>query len=252
MGLDSTRHASSGPIPGWAGQAGGVALHRHPHGEYAFAKYGYPLPCQFPIIAVLSYKADMKIIQLSLFVFLGLALPAQAEVYKCRLPGGGTEISSEPCAGGSTTVKTMQEDVVPEAEREKAERDAERMRQRADQMQAERRADEAADRKEQERLRQASGAPSQAAIQHCLQTLGRMSVDAGQRSELEAGCYATGAIQPVFVQAPQYYGSGYVRPYARPRPIHPIAPLPPDQRPPISQQPKDNPAYKAPGNYRAR
>ena len=130
-------------------------------------------------------------------LLLGCALTAQAEVYKCRQPDGSTQISSEPCSGGASTVKTIQDDTVPEAAREQAERDVQRQRQMANQMKSERQADEVAARKEQEALRKASGAPSQAAVQQCLNTLGRMSLDSSRRSELESGCYATGTLQPV-------------------------------------------------------
>lgn len=191
----------------------------------------------------------MKANYLISLLLLACALPVQAEAYKCRQPDGSTQISSEPCAGGSSTVKAVHDEAVPEASREQAERDAERMRQRADQMQRERRADEVAERKDQERQRQASGAPEPAAIQHCLQTLNRMSVDSNQRSELEAGCYASGTIQPVFVQSQPYYGGTYVRPR------HPhYQPLPEPQPKPLPQKPGNqvNPVYNAPNNYRAR
>ena len=123
-------------------------------------------PFRLPICAGLRYKPAMKIhfSVLLLFPFLAVALPAQAEVFKCRQPDGSTQISSEPCSGGASTIKTIQDDAVPEAAREQAERDVQRQRQMANQMKSERQADEAAERKEQEALRKASGAPSQAAV----------------------------------------------------------------------------------------
>ncbi len=185
-------------------------------------------PFRLPICAGLRYKPAMKIhfSVLLLFPFLAVALPAQAEVFKCRQPDGSTQISSEPCSGGASTIKTIQDDAVPEAAREQAERDVQRQRQMANQMKSERQADEAAERKEQEALRKASGAPSQAAVQQCLNTLGRMSLDSSRRAELESGCYATGTLQPVYVEGsqPVYYGGGYYRPPGRPLPVQPIVP----------------------------
>ena len=168
---------------------------------------------------------------------------AFAQVYKCRQPDGSTQISSEPCSGGASTVKTVQDDPVPEATREQAERDAERQRKMANQMQAERKADEAAERKEQEAMRKASGAPSQAAVQQCLNTLGRMSIDSSRRAELESGCYTTGRLEPVYSNdaQPVYYGGTYYRPpYVRPHPVQPIAPV----TPPKYGKPPD--LYKVP------
>ncbi len=170
----------------------------------------------------------MKTSRLIPLLFLALALPATAEVYKCRQPDGRTEISSEPCAAGSSTVRTMQDDVVPEASREQAERNADRMRRQADQMQADRLADEAQARRDAEAQRKASGLPSPAVVQQCLNTVSRMNIDSSRRAELESGCSLTGRIEPVYnetYQQPVYYGGGYYRPY--PRPVPPVAPVPP-------------------------
>ena len=125
--------------------------------------------------------------------------------------------------------------------REQAERDVERQRKVANQMKSERQADEAAERKEQEQLRKASGAPSQAAIQQCLNTLGRMSIDASRRAELESGCYASGRLEPIYNNGsqPVYYGGTYYRP-PHVRPVHPIAPV----TPPKYGKPPD--LYKVP------
>jgi len=56
-------------------------------------------------------------------VLLGLALPlsAQANAYKCRLPGGKVEISSTPCPDGSKTVSSQTSDTVSPEQREAAE-----------------------------------------------------------------------------------------------------------------------------------
>lgn len=133
---------------------------------------------------------------LLLLTFLAVALPAQAEAFKCRKPDGSTQISSEPCAGGSSTVRTVDDEAVPEATREQAERNAERQRQRADQLQAERRAGEAEERRARER-------------------------------ELERERRASKQPETVYVPVPTYVGGGYVPPHARPpRPGYPNDPAP--------------------------
>ena len=188
-----------------------------------------------PICPGLRYKASMKTTSYLLLTFLAVALPAHGQAYKCRQPDGSTQISSEPCAGGARTLREVDEDVVSPEARARAERDAERARQRADRLEGERRADEAAERKERERQRKESGLPSEAAIQQCLNTLGRMNLDSSRRGEMENGCYATGKIEPVYTETYQqpYYGGYY--------PAYPYPPRPP--RPP-HPPPADRPAAK--------
>ncbi len=129
----------------------------------------------------------MKPALVLLLPLLVATLPAWGQAYKCRQPDGSTQISSEPCAGGARTLKEVDEDVVSPEARARAARDAERARERADRLESERRADEAAERKERERQRKESGLPSEAAIQQCLNTLGRMNLDSSRRSEMEKG-----------------------------------------------------------------
>ena len=78
------------------------------------------------------------------------------------------------------------------------------------------------------------------AVQQCLNTVGRMNLDASRRAELESGCALTGRVEPVYnetYQAPTYYyGGGYIRPY----PPRPVPPTPP----PKSGKPVD--LYKVP------
>ena len=175
------------------------------------------------------------ILFLSLFA---VALPAWGQAFKCRMPDGSTQISSEPCAGGARTLREVDEEVIPDSVREQAERNAANQRREADKLEAERKADAAAERREAEAARKAAGLPAPAAIQNCLNTVARMNIDASRRAELEAGCQLTGQIQPVYnetYQSPIYYGSGYYRPYPNrpvPRPPHvekPIAPVPPNR-----------------------
>ena len=181
----------------------------------------------------------MKTNPFILLTFLAVALPAHGQAYKCRQPDGSTQISSEPCAGGARTLKEVDEDAVSPEARARAERDAEQARQRADRLEGERRADEAAERKERERQRKESGLPSEAAIQQCLNTLGRMNLDSSRRSEMENGCYATGKIEPVYTETYQqpYYGGGYY-------PVYPYPPRPPRPPYPPPPPPKDRPTAK--------
>ena len=123
-----------------------------------------------------------------------LAFSARADVYKCRLPNGSTEISSSPCAGGSSTVKTVADDIVSEENRRQAERNVEQMRSDAEKLEAARRADQANERKQQEKQQQASGPPP-GAIEDCLRGLDRMALDAARHAELEATCRSKGSFQ---------------------------------------------------------
>jgi hypothetical protein len=173
-----------------------------------------------------------------LLSLIAIAFPAWGQAFKCRMPDGSTQISSEPCAGGARTLREVDEEVIPDSVREQAERNAARQRREADKMEAERKADAADERREAEAARKAAGLPAPAAIQNCLNTVGRMNIDASRRAELEAGCQLTGQVQPIYnetYQPPIYYGSGYYLPYPNrpypPRPYppqveHPIAPLP--------------------------
>jgi hypothetical protein len=191
--------------------------------------------------------------------FALLAFSATADVYKCRQPNGSTEISNSPCAGGSSTVKTVADDVVSEENRRQAERNVEQMRIDAEKLEATRRADEAIERKQQEeqRQQQANG-PSAETIQECIRTLDRMALDPARRANLEATCRTKGSVEPVYVPVPYYGGPTYVRP------VRPYPPRPPQTRPeplpepsyplrPLNSRDKTNSAYTPPpGNYRPR
>lgn len=180
---------------------------------------------------------------LALSVFL-LALPAQSEVYKCRQPNGSTEISNTPCRAGSSTVKAIPDDIVPEENRRKAEHNAEQMRVEAEKLETVRRTEQANERKQQETQQQASG-PAESMIQDCLRTLERMALDAARRAELEATCRSSGSIQPVYVPVPYYIAPVHVRP-AKPRPAQSKPEIP-------KQGEKINSAYTPPpGNLQPR
>ena len=203
----------------------------------------------------MRYKVRMKTTHITLLAVLGCALPAQAEVYKCRQPDGRTEISNSPCSGGSSKIKAIPDDTVSEASRQQAERDADRLEDYTDRLEAERKTGEAAERKQlKEQQAAARQGPSPASVQACLQTLERMALDLARRAELEEGCRATGSVQPVYVQEPYYYGgSGYIRP---PHPYPPHPPHPP--RPGVTPLPapitpaKPVDLYKVPSAPRNR
>lgn len=143
-------------------------------------------------------------------VLLALALPVQADVYKCRLADGRTEISNSPCAGGSGTVKVRPDDTVSAESREQAERDVARMRGFVDQREAEQRREQAAEEQRQSEERQAAAAERvyQAdSLEACLAELGRQTLPAARRAELEAVCRAKANNAPAVV--PVYGGYGH-------------------------------------------
>jgi hypothetical protein len=190
---------------------------------------------------------------LVLFALL-LAFPTQAEIYKCRQPNGSTEISNSPCTKGSSTIKAIADDVVPEENRREAERQVARMRDEAEKLESARLADEAAEREKELKQRQLSGPPA-AMIQECLRTIERLELDSARRTELEATCYSTGSVQPVYVPVP-YYGSPT---YVKPRPPIPTPlPLPKGEANPMPQptpargSSKVSPEYVPPSSFRPR
>ncbi|MGB9495706.1 MAG: DUF4124 domain-containing protein [Azonexus sp.] len=195
----------------------------------------------------------MRITQITLLVLLGCALPAQAEVYKCRQPDGRTEISNSPCSGGASTLKSVPDDVVPEASRRQAERDADRLENYADKLDAQRRSNEAAERKLlKEQQAAARLGPAPANIEHCLQTVDRMVLDSTRRGELEDGCRTTGSVQPVYEREQIYYGgTGYIRPPLPPRPTYPPRPIP-KPLPETITPAKPVDLYKVPSTPRTR
>lgn len=169
----------------------------------------------------------------TIFAVIGclIALPSQAEAYKCQLPDGGTEISNMPCAKGSSTLKTIQADPVSEQNRRDAERKVEQMRKDAEKLEAARLAEQPAKR-ETPAKEQPVTQRTDDVVQECLRNLERMSVDVARRAELEAGCRSRGMTgEPVYVPVPYYGGPGY----AKPLPPRPPAITPPPQRPPTTR-----------------
>ena len=89
----------------------------------------------------------MKPRDIALF-FLISCTPALAQTYKCKTPGGATEISDQPCRGTSTTSRVMEKEYVSESQRRSStewlQRGAARLHQK-EQM-------EAAQEREEQRL----------------------------------------------------------------------------------------------------
>ena len=154
----------------------------------------------------------------ALLCFAFFALPATADVYKCRLPNGQTEISNSPCASGSGTLKVRPDDTVPEQSRLQAERDAARMREYAEKREAAKRLDEQAERKDEAARRDAAASREiyqSATMDECLAALARLA-------ELEAICRAKPKSQPVAAPTQQIivpvYPPTHLHDKLRPRP----------------------------------
>lgn len=161
----------------------------------------------------------MKTTSLAPLLLLTLALPVAAQAYKCRQPDGRTEISSEPCGAGSKTLKEVEDENIPEENRLRAEREAERQRELVEQNAKNRQAVEKQEREERARA---------------------------ERQRLAAEARAKPA-EPVYVPVP-YYAPGYVRP-----PYHPNRPHPePMPTPPPARPGKPVDLYKVPNNSRNR
>ena len=176
-----------------------------------------------------------------------VAGPASGEVYKCRSADGRVEITNSPCASAASTLKTVPEESVSEANRLQAEQDAERMRNYVDKREETRRADEAAERQHQASLMQAaSRASGGRSVDECLRDLDRQALDSTQRSYMEAACRSNPQAQPAPVPLTvpgygygyggRYGGIGHPRPLPEP-PMRPeVAPGPP-AGPPVAIYP---------------
>lgn len=161
------------------------------------------------------------------------SVTAGADIYKCRLPSGQSEISNTPCAAG-TTLKTRPEERVSEAERQQAERDLERMRDYVDKREAAQRAESAGDF-ERQRLQTGQRMASPIATGHygnadeCLRDVAQMVLGATQRAQLEAECRQVTPRMPASISSPYpVVVPVYVAP---PPPAHP-------HKPPKKQEPQ--------------
>ena len=176
----------------------------------------------------------MHRIILPLLAGLLLAQPATAEIYKCRLPGGKTEISNTPCPSGSGTVAVRPDETVPEATRQQAERDVERMRNYVDKRESAQRAEAAAERQAQTQRQTTTNTPTRryGDPDACLRDLAQQALEATQRAQLEAECRSLvkppEAPQPVYV-VPGYGVTHPIYPHPRPHPKPP--PVEPSPQP---------------------
>lgn len=169
---------------------------------------------------------------------LTYALPAPADIYKCRLPNGQAEISNTPCSAGNT-LKTRPDENVSEADRQQAERDLERMRGYVEKREAAQRADAAG---EYERLRLQAGQRSASRSAYgnysnadeCLRDVSQMVLNATQRALQEADCRQLPPREPSIVGSP--YPIAVPTYYAPPLPPHP--PKPPKKREPEQEAPR--------------
>ena len=157
---------------------------------------------------------------------ISLPAPASAEIYKCRLPNGKTEIANVPCPSGSGTVTVRPDDHVSEASRRAAEQDVERMRNYVEKREALQRADEAAERAEQRAASQQSRNHSASRprpygnTEECLRNVESMVLEASQRAQMEADCRNLVSPQPVYVPVgvPVYPLRHHVHPQRAPAP----------------------------------
>lgn len=144
---------------------------------------------------------------LLLAAVLALPLTGHAEIYKCRLPGGQTEISNTPCGTAAATLGVRPDETISAPRREQAERDVERMRNFVEKREAAQRADDQAESRRQaevleaharQRVYQANN------MDDCLAELDQQAVDSRRRAELEAICRAKPrpAPAPTVIQMP--------------------------------------------------
>lgn len=164
---------------------------------------------------------------ITLILLTSLPFSAGAEIYKCRLPDGKTEIANVPCASGSGTVTVRPDDHVSEASRLQAERDVERMRKYVEKRESMQQAEEAAEREERNRQQQAASAsrpprPYNSADE-CRHDMEQMTLDATQRARMEAECQGIAKPQTVYVPVG-------VPTYPYPRHVH-------TERPPAQKAP---------------
>lgn len=156
---------------------------------------------------------------------ISLTAPASAEIYKCRLANGKTEITNVPCPTGSGTVTVRPDEPVSEASRRAAQQDVERMRTYVEKREAVQRAEEAADREarvvSQRQQNTASRAPRQYGnTDECLRNVESMVLEASQRAQMEAECRNLTSPQPIYapVGVPVYPQRLHVHPQPAPAP----------------------------------
>ncbi|MCE1240269.1 MAG: DUF4124 domain-containing protein [Azonexaceae bacterium] len=170
-------------------------------------------------------------------LLLVLVVPAaSAQVYKCRLPNGQTEITNKPCQG-SATVEVRPEEKISESERLATERELARARAFIEQREALAERERAAESARQRQLaseRPVAEAPRiYTGQEDCLRDIAARTEDGDERRRLEAECRRLPTV-PVTTYVPY--------PVAVPMHRHPAGietpPPTPQPRPPKVVEPK--------------
>ena len=91
-----------------------------------------------------------------LLLALCVALPASADVYKCRLPDGRIEIANAPCGKSAGTLEQRPEESVSAERKAESERDLERQRAFVEKREAARREEEKLQMEREAREREAA------------------------------------------------------------------------------------------------
>ncbi|PKO48879.1 MAG: hypothetical protein CVU31_03435 [Betaproteobacteria bacterium HGW-Betaproteobacteria-4] len=178
--------------------------------------------------AFLVNNPAMLKIFIAIAALIVLPAPAGAEIYKCRLANGQTEIANAPCATSSSTIAVRPDEYVSEAARRAAELEVERMRAFVAKREAAQRADQAAERARQPGVSQplptANASPPPPAYgdtDECLHKVGQMVLEASQRMQIEAACRNLVRPPPtnVPIVAPAYPQGTHFHPQ---QPVQPI------------------------------
>lgn len=135
-----------------------------------------------------------------LLLLLGITGLAHADAYKCRTADGRTEITSTPCAAGSSTIKSQPAEKVSEIERQRVEKEVERMREyvelRENAQRFEAPNDAAAQTSRQQAparapvagSQQPAASPLYGNADECLRNVAQMTLEATQRTQMENDC----------------------------------------------------------------
>lgn len=160
--------------------------------------------------------------------------PAHAGAYKCRLPDGSIEITSQPCASGSATLGVRNDEAVSETRRREIEDDLRRMRTYLDQREIEQRNQLDRERQKPSPLSETSDAPltppspppARRTLEDCLRDLDRQAVPPMQRSQLENLCRSNPDSRPTVVTVPVYIPAPAPAIVTSPNPPAALAPHP--------------------------
>jgi hypothetical protein len=144
---------------------------------------------------------------ITIATLISLSVPANADIYKCRLPDGKTEISNIPCPTGSGTVTARPDERVSEAARRAAEQDVARMRSYVEKREAVQRAEVAAEREARPASQPSTSSasrpqPQSGNSEECLRNVAQMVLETSQRAQMEADCRNIASPPPVYVPVP--------------------------------------------------